>query len=82
MISYIDMRRTAACSVFDEYLLKLVTNLLKIAVIFAGNRSLTQFGLIIRAIRCKSQQIRHLPRGRKMRIIETEMFSNRYPKAG
>ena len=29
MISYIDMRRTAACSIFDEYLLKLVTNLHK-----------------------------------------------------
>ena len=43
---------------------------------------LTQLGLIIKAIRCKPQKIRHLPRGSNMRIIETERFSNRYPNAG
>jgi len=44
--------------------------------------SLTQLDLIIKDIRRKLQKIRHLSRGSNMRIIATERFSNRYPKAG
>ncbi|ERK00805.1 hypothetical protein HMPREF1218_2264 [Hoylesella pleuritidis F0068] len=38
--------------------------------------------MIIKDIRRKPQKIRQLQRGSNMRIIATERFSNRYPKAG